>query len=119
MGDGIPYLDIVFFAMVAGFILLRLRAVLGRRTGTEKPPQPIVAPPRDDKVAPLPDRERPRDAATVNQPVLPGVAAVQRVDPGFTPDGFLEGARAAYEMIVAAFAGGDTQALRPLLSDAV
>lgn len=119
MGDGIPYLDIVFFAMVAGFILLRLRAVLGRRTGTEKPPQPVPTPARDDKVIALPDRDRLREAAAGGAEQPAGIAAVRRADPRFSPDEFLTGARAAYEMIVMAFAAGDTESLKPLLSDAV
>jgi predicted lipid-binding transport protein (Tim44 family) len=126
MGDG-TYLDIVLFAMVAGFILLRLRAVLGRRTGTEKPRDlPPLAKPaakpeparREDAVVPLPRRE----AAPVTGDqgrAIPGLDALRRADPGFDPDGFLEGARAAYEMIVLAFARGDTAALKPLLGDQV
>jgi len=119
MGDGIPFLEIVFFAMVAGFILLRLRAVLGRRTGTEKPPTPIPAPGRDDNVVPIRDRDRSPAPLSEADTAHPGVAAIRRADPSFDLAEFLEGARSAYEMIVMAFAGGDTETLKPLLSEPV
>ena len=118
MGDSFPYLDIVVFAMVAGFILLRLRAVLGRRTGTEKPPPTATPARRDDKVISLPERPGRRDEATAGEPP-PSIANILRADPHFDPDEFLTGARAAYEMIVTAYAAGDTDTLKPLLSDAV
>src|SRR5262249_45089171 len=49
--------------------------------------------------------------------VAGGLAQITGVDPGFEAQGFLDGARAAFDMIVAAFAKGDKAALRPLLSD--
>ena len=119
MGDGIPYLDIIFFAMVAGFILPRLRAVLGRRTGTEKPPQPVPVPVRDDKVIPMPERERPRETGSAGIAEPAGIGAIRRADPSFAAAEFLTGARAAYEMVVMAFASGDTEALQPLLAEPV
>ena len=36
MNSGFGYLDIILLAMIAGFIILRLRGILGRRTGHEK-----------------------------------------------------------------------------------
>ena len=44
MGDFPHYFDIILFAMVAAFLVLRLRSVLGRRTGNERPPRPVVPP---------------------------------------------------------------------------
>ena len=51
--------------------------------------------------------------------VAQGIAHIRSVDPSFDPGRFLEGARAAFEMIVGAFASGDKTRLRPLLSDEV
>jgi predicted lipid-binding transport protein (Tim44 family) len=51
--------------------------------------------------------------------VAAGLESIAGADPGFDPGQFLEGARAAFEMIVGAFAAGDKARLRPLLSDAV
>ncbi len=132
---GIAFLDIIFFAMVAGFLILRLRSVLGRRSGEEKPerwrsqtgkpPAPGASRAGEaagDNVTPFP--ERAAAPATAEQPPLPGsieagVAAIKAVDSAFDPNGFEAGARAAFEMIVAAFAQADTANLRPLLADPV
>ena len=67
MSEGFAYIDILFFAMVAAFIALRLRSVLGRRTGQERRrtggfrARARATAPRDNVVA-LPDRSarRPR-----------------------------------------------------------
>ena len=60
MSDGFAYLDILFFAMVAAFIAFRLRGVLGRKTGNERPRiDPIsqrTAARGGDNVVPLPER---------------------------------------------------------------
>jgi predicted lipid-binding transport protein (Tim44 family) len=126
MGDGSYVLDIVLLAMVAGFIILRLRSVLGRRTGQEPPPRPVPAPPRakdEDKVVALPDRARRVEAAeaaaAAADPTHAALTRVKLADPRFETEDFLAGAKAAYELIVTAFAAGDLPALRPLLSDEV
>ena len=51
--------------------------------------------------------------------VAAGLDAIAAADRSFTPDGFLGGARAAYEMIIAAFAAGDRAALGNLLAPEV
>jgi predicted lipid-binding transport protein (Tim44 family) len=124
MSDGFHLLDIIFFAMVAAFLVLRLRSVLGRRTGNERPP-PGLAPRRApgmgpaDNVIDLAAVRKPDAEAPIPGPAGPGLSAIRAADPSFAPEGFLEGARAAFGMIVAAFAAGDTRTLRPLLSDEV
>jgi predicted lipid-binding transport protein (Tim44 family) len=126
MGDFPHYFDIILFAMVAAFLVLRLRSVLGKRTGNERRRDPIVrrAEPTGDKVIAF--GQRPNGVApppTATEPpgdaVAAGLARIRDADPGFDPPQFLEGARAAFEMIVAAFAEGDQDKLRPLLSDEV
>jgi predicted lipid-binding transport protein (Tim44 family) len=129
MGDGFQFLDIIFFAMVAGFILLRLRSVLGRRTGHERPPNnPLARQQADesnDNVVQLPDQQVAPEApvddfSDIDDSVLAaGLAQVKSADPGFTRQGFLEGARGAFEIVVDAFAAGDTDRLRGLLDDDV
>src|SRR5262249_13808096 len=116
-------------ALVAGFLILRLRSVLGRRTGQENrerwsprlPPQepargPAGAAP--DNVTPLPPRG---PAASAAPPTgLEGtLGQIKVADPSFDPDQFLGGARGAFEMVVTAYAHGDTATLRPLLADDV
>jgi predicted lipid-binding transport protein (Tim44 family) len=110
---------------VALFIFLHLRRVLGRRTGHERPPPDAVArqgQTADDNVVQLTDRgeaEGDLDPALENSPAAAGLHAIKDADRSFDPMGFLSGARAAYEMIVTAFADGDSKTLRPLLSDEV
>lgn len=133
MGDGVQFFDIIIFAAIAVFLGLRLRSVLGRRTGNERQRDPFkpLAPREEggrDKIIPLPDRPRantnepapaaagaPAEAA----PALPGIDQIRAAEPSFSPGGFLGGARAAFEMIVGAYAAGDAATLRPLLSDEV
>jgi predicted lipid-binding transport protein (Tim44 family) len=137
MSDGFAYLDILFFAMVAAFIAFRLRGVLGRKTGHERPrvdplSRRTAARGGNDNVVPLPERgpappPSPDEAAAAaaaapngqGDPALAGVAAIRRADPSFDLDQFLQGARAAFAMIVEAYAKGDKATLRPLLADEV
>jgi predicted lipid-binding transport protein (Tim44 family) len=124
MGE-FQYFDIILFAMIAGFLVLRLRSVLGRRTGNERRRDlfPRRAAPAADKVPTLVEPDK-RIAGPGGEPSPPDVVAeglnrIRRADASFDPAHFIEGARAAFEMIVAAFAKGDKAELRPLLSDEV
>ena len=124
MGGFGQYSDIILFAMIAVFLVLRLRSVLGRRTGNERQP------PRDlfvRRAAP-----GPRPAVAAAEPaaatVVPafgsdaagsGLERIRRADPRFDAEEFLVGARVAFEMIVAAFAKSEKATLKPLLSDEV
>lgn len=112
MGESPQFIEIVILAMLAVFLGLRLRSVLGRRN---------------------PDQEREREASGMvidmetrrplaqrsSDPISAGLHDIRAADPAFDPDQFLAGARAAFEMIVRAFAAGDRATLRPLLSDKV
>jgi predicted lipid-binding transport protein (Tim44 family) len=123
MGDGFQYFDIILLALVAAFLVLRLRSVLGRRTGTERPPEPIRPPiaKRDiggDNVVSLTEPAV-RDVAAPAVAKGDGLSQIRAADPKFAPADFLQGARSAFEMIVHGFAAGDTATLRPLLSDDV
>ncbi|MQB23040.1 calcium-binding protein [Agrobacterium tumefaciens] len=112
-------------------IFLQLRSVLGRRTGNEKPPfDPFSAreaakvPVDDNKVVTLPKRGETEENrfAAVDAVAAPGTALndslrqLVETDPSFQPKEFLNGARMAYEMIVMAFADGDRDTLKNLLS---
>lgn len=125
MGDLPHYFDIILFAMVAAFLVLRLRSVLGRRTGNEPRPDPVLrrAEAPGDKVVTFGPRSAPVrppvDTAPPADAVAAGLERIRSADPGFDPALFLEGARGAFEMIVGAFAAGDKARLRPLLSDEV
>ncbi|HLJ64267.1 MAG TPA: Tim44/TimA family putative adaptor protein [Stellaceae bacterium] len=121
MGDVNQVFYIILFAAIAGFLVLRLRAVLGRRTGNERPPPSVVQPSSTApaaKVVILPTQANPGAPS----PAAAAPSALERLraaDPAFDLNTFLTGARAAFEMIINAFAAGDTEALRPLLSEEV
>ena len=168
MSDGFQFYDIIFFALIAIFIILRLRGVLGRRTGqhrqrhpdrfaqteTEKAPEesqgqvqgeivhlpdrsrPAREAPQDvtpedvlaedmasESAAPRPIRAAPKEAVPDQDDAMGGLRAaleqIRRADHEFSPRRFVTGAQAAFEMVVAAFADGDTATLRPLLGDDV
>ncbi len=116
-GSGSFPVDIVLFAMVAVFLALRLRSVLGRRQGFEQPirqqPMPMPGGPViEGRAEPVPARPVPDPASPLGQTLV----AMGRIDHNFTPQRFLDGAEAAFRMIVAAFAAGDRAALAPLLT---
>ena len=125
MGEFQQYFDIILFAMVAAFLVLRLRSVLGRRTGNERRRELFVrrARPAAEKGSDLVSPSLVTPPATVPVPPANAVAGalteIHRADPSFDPAHFLEGARTAFDMIVTAFASGEKVALRPLLSDEV
>ena len=125
MGDFPQYFDIILFAMIAAFLVLRLRSVLGRRTGHERrrAPYPRRTTAAADNLVTLANRRAaappPIVTATPPDAVAAGLEHIRGADPAFDAAHFVEGARAAFEMIVAAFAAGDKARLRPLLSDEV
>jgi predicted lipid-binding transport protein (Tim44 family) len=125
MGEGFQFLDILLFALVAAFILLRLRNTLGKRTGNERPPifggpAPETDAQGNDNVVQLPDRRSDAAEAEPSDPALAaGLREIRKLDREFSLSGFVEGARNAYEMIVHSFAVGDLDTLRPLLSPEV
>ncbi|MXP64455.1 Tim44 domain-containing protein [Roseomonas sp. M0104] len=126
MSGGFP-LDLILFGMVAAFLVLRLRSVLGRRQGFERPPRerPVPAP----GAPPLREAEAqappPPTGGSGTHQVVPemrspagqALQAIQQADRGFDPNAFLAGAEGAFRMIVAAFASGDRATLRGLLSE--
>src|SRR6266508_6102109 len=132
---GLDIYTIVFLAL-AVLIFIKLRSVLGQRTGRERPPyDPYSARdavrPAGDKVVTLPGRateapqrpvepidasERWKDIAAPGSSVAVGLDAIAREDKSFDAKHFLTGARAAYEMIVTAYAEGDRRTLKNLLS---
>ena len=109
---------IVILALVALFIGLRLYSVLGERSGHEQ--QPILKPAdQDARVEPRPAQPSVVPPAVQDSGDLaflptagPGVRAIFAVDPSFDVARFLEGAKAAYRMILEAFWNGDLDTLR-------
>ena len=100
MNNSFEYLDIILLAMIAGFIILRLRGILGRKTGHEKK---VFRNPLNKKVT---QRDTEKKVVNLSSNNLDDVAREQ----------FIKGAKAAYEMIITSFAKGDKNALKPLLN---
>lgn len=118
-------LYIVLLAMVAGIVLFRLYTVLGRRTGHERPPsdrfERVSAPEQGKPAEPvlLPDAKRAEPQENAANPATRGLLDIKLADRSFETAHFLDGAKRAYETIVTAFARGDRDRLRPLLSEEV
>lgn len=136
----------LLFLVLAVVIFIRLRNVLGRRTGSERPPydpyttpeakragapdanEPVVALPRGRSASAPVEATGPSMAdiearlerhASKDSPLGQSLTALMRADSGFDPGQFLDGAKGAYEMVVMAFAEGDDDTLKQLLGEDV
>jgi len=108
MSEAFQYLDILILAIIAGIVLLRLRSVLGRRTGHEKTDKSSF------------NYETPQQTQTEKViEIKPESDTSSREDGWFDKDDFLKGASNAYETIVTNFENGNKEALKPLLSSDV
>lgn len=122
MSEAFDLTTVVFLAL-AVFVFFRLRAVLGQRTGHERPSKPffrestspdnqrIPPPARPPEQPPLLDIAlvpgRWQGIAPEGSPLAIDLDAIAQEDRSFDPRGFAAGAKAAYEMIVNAFNAGD------------
>ncbi len=128
-----PDIDLptVIFALVALFVAYKLRSVLGTRNDGERPSGGLIAPLRRAPDAASPTVATPEPAGAGPAPLAPpperwqgfaapeawsGLDAIAAADRSFAPAEFLTGARAAYEMVVQAFAAGDRQTLQGLMA---
>jgi predicted lipid-binding transport protein (Tim44 family) len=123
-----------FFFVAAVIVFIQLRAVLGKRTGQERPPREqmerrdqtaqdgiddpkVVTLPRRGREAAEPDAFAAVDAyAEPGSDLNKGLRELVTADPSFNPKEFVGGATMAYEMIVSAYADGDRKTLKSLLS---
>ena len=113
-------ISLLVLAGIAVFLILRLRSVLGTREGFEKPPRPAGAGRTDvrrdfEVIEGGPDTDI-TDHVDDGSDSAKALAAMKMAEPGFSVGEFLQGARAAYEMILMAFERGDTDDLRPFLA---
>ena len=99
MSNQFGYIDIILLAMFAGFIILRLRNILGRRSGHEKKPMNRYFPKGMEVMQDIENNEAIRN---------------NNVDEDVKKK-FLKGAELAYEQIIVSFAKGDKKALKSLL----
>ena len=127
MGGGFQFVEIIILALVAAFIALRLRSVLGRRTGQERPSSAEA------------EKRDPNDAAagtiegevveasmrggsaywSLSKKMKTEIDTITRRDRNFDLEGFLDGAEKAYSTILEGFWSGDKKAIQPFLSETV
>lgn len=133
MNNDIQFFDIILFAMIAVFLILRLRGVLGRRDGHQGDFPDIFKKAQNkenqgedeqkdkDNIIPLvleaeniddQSEVEPRPQTRLQMQLNTIVAA----DKDFDSDEFISGARVAFEYILGAYAGGDSKTLKPLLN---
>ena len=129
MSHDIASADIILLALVAGFLILRLRSVLGQKNGTERErdlhgrPEDHGSSETHDNVVFLPETshasagESALKVDDLPDDVRDQLQNLEKADPAFDPQDFLTGARRAFEMIVSAFASGDRDTLKFLLAD--
>lgn len=126
MNGGFEYFDIILFAMIAAFLVYRLGSVLGKRTGHERQgrepfgrvggKEPAGSEAGNDNVVAMPQRELAPEEEEPDTPLGAAITQIKLADATFTRKSFLDGARAAFEMVITAFALGDMKTLRALLS---
>lgn len=130
MSQGLQFFDLIFLGMIAIFILLRLRSVLGTRTGNEKKPEDLqtgrtgqAAGKKEGTVIALPRRAGPGGGELGLSPaeirLRQALTEIALADPQFDADDFADGARQAYEMIIIGFAQGDRDLLRGMVGEDV
>lgn len=125
-------IDILIFAAIAVFLVYRLNSVLGTRHGGERQrPNPFAAAEEAASRAPVADGTVIEGEAREMQPLVlgahvendtdgrirAGLEDIRAADAAFDLDGFMGGARAAFNLIVTAYAKGDVATLRSLLSE--
>lgn len=136
MNQAFDPLNLLILA-IAVVVILRLRSVLGKRTGNERPPiDPYAAQRRAEKPQPngnvinMPQRDGTPDNPVLDKPAEPvwsgyaeadssvaqGLEKIADADRDFSTRIFVDGAKVAYEMVVTAFAQGDRQTLKNLLA---
>ena len=118
-------IEILVLIAIAGVVLFRLKSVIGTRTGHEGPPDFVrrkQEAANDDEARPgpvavpdLPDEDE-ETFENVPEDSRSALEAIRRIEPGFDIDGFVDGGRGAYEMILMAYEEGDRDTLQSLLA---
>jgi predicted lipid-binding transport protein (Tim44 family) len=138
MSGGNDLILTLVFLGLAVFVIIKLRSVLGTRTGFERPPEVIQRemeerqkpPAIPENVVPFPNGAKPpmpeqpemtqadrwKGIAAAGTPLANGLDAIMQADPSFDAPGFVGGAKGAYEMIVQAYSKGDRKTLKTFLA---
>lgn len=134
MGEGFQFIDIVLFAMIAAFLILRLRSVLGRHRDSGRSETSFGAkqhlPSQDDSSLLTPektdaaeqdinDRSKQEEHLSEEGLLEVGLEEIKRASPGFDKGEFLAGVGEAFQIIIKAFADGKREQLQSLTSNDV
>jgi len=135
--DNAGFMDIIIFAAIAAFLVYRLRIVLGRKDFSDnikennfsrmkggladKLKKPAVAVVTPEKPAPVQaqSKDMPPEPEITDPAILAGFEEIKKFDKNFTAGYFLTGAKAAFEMILEAFAKGNLETVNSLLTPEV
>lgn len=129
MEQAFPYGDLVVLGAIAAFIILRYRSILGKKTGHDmsKPKVKVEPPKPQERVIQMPQKEH-RAAVVVkakedialadidDAEISSALAKMKQTDENFTISDFMDGAKAAFDMVVEAFSTHDKDTLKSLLS---
>jgi predicted lipid-binding transport protein (Tim44 family) len=115
---GSSFMQLLVLAGIAIFLILKLRSVLGTRDGFEKPPVPSEGMRPRLVETPIAGETDPdiTDHVPAGSPSAQALAQIKKIEPGFSVNEFLSGARGAYEMILIAFEHGELEKIRPFLT---
>ena len=117
--------DLIFFILVAAFLILRLRSVLGRRTGNEKKPkdayyyQDAAFDENQKKKSNIKAYKKPLNALEKNKGHISGMEKIVILDSNFNPKKFLSGAKVAFQKIIQSYANNEIDKIKYLLSNTV
>ena len=115
-----PVISLLILAGIAIFLILRLKSVLGTRDGFEKPRMPSPTTRRTaqdlEVIEGGPDIDI-TDHVEAESEQARALAAMKRVEPGFSVSEFVQGARGAYEMILMGFENGELGDIQPFLAE--
>lgn len=132
MSEGIPYGDIIVIGAIAVFIILRYRSILGEKSGfdaSQAPKPKIEKQEKPDRIVQLhpANKEAPKHVepevkkdetfeALDDEDLKADLAKIKKTDGSFSVDGFAEGAKMAFEMVLGAFHKGEEAPLKMLLA---
>ena len=144
MGNSFQFIDIIFFAMIAIFLILRLRGVLGKRSKDHSPgfldlfkqDNNLIETDSENKtnnvvklseeildekpnVVSEGEDEKINDSSNYRNLMSARISEVQKYDATFDGEDFLVGAHVAFDIIFTAFATADMDELKPLVSEEV
>lgn len=114
--------EIILYAVLALIVGAMLFSVLGKNVGDDSETRPDEKPPLESftAFAPIPNRQDTKvEERTFEGPAAEGLKAIHSADASFSPEEFIDGAKAAYGMILEAYADGDKDTLKGLLNPEV